>query len=301
MERRRKLTQLKLKRIHHWHKEYEWLSNNYQSPIIYGGDVYPSVSHAFLASKTEDQYHRMFIAKQTLSQLDEVAITAPRNWHGSTVMKELMEIKFGYFPSGDPEYFDIPMRLQKKLLQTGSATLVYGNNDHDMYYGQCLCNKGDCLNYLGKNLLGHTIMVVRNKLNERLKLFGGANDWCFCGEPATNIIHYSIGWVPYLKSYCDDPECVTRTMGVIQELSSDGIAFSWPVEGTVQMEMPPLQESKPVNEIIPPKVETVKVATVTDDDDVCFDGWDCSGVGMWNRASTVKEERKFETIVIQGK
>lgn len=311
------MTQLHLKKIHRWHKEYEWLSNNYLSPIMYSGDWYPTVTHAFLASKTKDPILRAHISKVTVSELDKlwsVVGAAYNGWHASTTMKELMEIKFGVFTSGDPKDYGIPMYLLKKLIQTGDALLVFGNRQHDMFWGQCICGEGNCLNYIGKNLLGYTIMGVRHKLNDRIKIFGGQSDYCECGSSAENTVMYTEGWLPKLKSYCSDAKCVTRAMEYIQVVSTDGITFPYPPDGTESLEMPPLQESRPVNEIIIPKAVT-QAPVETDDDEDEFFSYDYFGgkfppeaskgpyASIINRPSTVKvtSERTYETLVIQGK
>lgn len=231
---------------------------------------------------------------------------APSTWHAPTVMKDLIEVKFGLYTSGEPQDFPIPMYLFKKLIKTGGATLVYGNYYHDNYWGQCLCNKGDCLNYLGKNLLGYIIMAARDKMNERIKLFSQMTDWCSCGDAAEQTVLYTKGWLPKTKSFCGNTVCTTEALKDVIAASGNGWYFSYPVEGSVQTEMPPLNESKPVNQIISQAITAAREADkVKDDDDeryVCnYNGYNEFGVWMGGYKSLPTVERKYETLVIKGK
>lgn len=297
------MSTLKLLKIHHWHKEYAWLSNNYLSPIWYGGDTYPSATHAFVASRTQDQALRNQVKIAKLSDLDKLVIMIGKTsnqWHGPTVMKEILEVKFGLYPASTPNEFAIPMTMFKKLVQTGTAQLVYGNLDHDMYWGQCLCNKDTCKNFLGKNLLGYILMAIRTKINERIRL-SQTSDWCFCGAEAENAILYTRGWTAFLKMYCSNVECVKRTLDLMEEISSDSVYFRYPTGDSVSM--PPLPESVPVNQILAPtkKVEILKSPDTEDDPEPLF-GYNEWGVWMGPiKSTTVVVERKFQTLVIQGK
>lgn len=304
---------LKVKKIHRWHKEFEWLSNNYLSPMVYSGETYPSLSHAFLASKTLDQKLRKQIKEVKVSELDhwfKIVGPPPRAWHATTMMKDLVEFKFGLFPSGLVKDALAPMKLLKLLVNTGDAELVYGNLHHDSYWGKCLCNKGECLELPAKNLLGNIIMQVREKINKKIGLFNKVQEWCFCGAEAENCVLYTENWMPHLKVFCGSTECATRVMELIQEVSSDGIVYPYPSKGQIEMVMPELPESKPVNEIVTPKI--VEIAKIEDDED-CFDcdsnGYNAFGVWMGMGMSSPNRPtvaitppaRKYETLVIQGK
>lgn len=301
------MNNLKITKIHRWHQEFEWLSNNYLSQIRFEGDPYPSVTHAFIASRTKDQTIRNKVTKAKFSELPDLLRkmgTPHSGWHQNTVMKELLEVKFGLFPGGSPLEFKVPMKLLKQLIQTGSAQLVYGNYDHDMMWGQCLCNTEDCKDYVGKNLLGFIIMSIRDRINKRIELFASTHgDWCFCGAAAQHAILYTKGWTPSLKSYCDNITCVKRVAELLPEMSSDGIWFEYPPDGSMPAKFSPLP-IKPVNEVIKPKIEVV---TVEDEDfDLCdtngyneFGTW--MGLGMAQKSTTSTIERKYETLTIQGK
>lgn len=244
-----------------------------------------------------------------MSELDKLwdkVGKAPTTWHASTVMKDLIETKFGLYTSGQPKDFPIPMYLFKKLVRTGGAKLVFGNYLHDNYWGQCLCNQGDCLNFLGKNLLGHILMLARQKINDKIKLFSQWTDWCPCGDAAEQTVLYTKGWVPRTKAFCGSVICTADAIKEVTRMCSDGWYFSYPVEGSVQMEMPPLQESKPVNQIIAPTTTTTAAKTDDDDDEegyAHYNGYNQYGVwmGVGYAKPPPTPERKFETLVIHGK
>jgi ribA/ribD-fused uncharacterized protein len=49
--------------------------------------------------------------------------------------------------------------LRERLLRTGDAQLVEGNNWHDTFWGVCICDK--CIEHGGENWLGKLLMRVR--------------------------------------------------------------------------------------------------------------------------------------------
>jgi predicted NAD-dependent protein-ADP-ribosyltransferase YbiA (DUF1768 family) len=66
----------------------------------------------------------------------------------SNVMRDLLKVKFS-----DEE-------LAVLLLNTGTHTLVEGNNWHDQYWGSCRCNRLSCREP-GGNMLGQHLMGIR--------------------------------------------------------------------------------------------------------------------------------------------
>lgn len=127
---------------------YRFLSNFYPSPVTYQGIQYKTVEHAYQAAKTTDPFQRTMIQNALSAGSAKNfgrRVTMRPNWEEIKVltMLDLLRKKFG-----DPE-------LHKKLLETGSATLVEGNSWNDVFWGVC--------DGKGNNTLGKLLMVVRDE------------------------------------------------------------------------------------------------------------------------------------------
>lgn len=137
-----------------------FLSNFYPSPVkLRDGDddyVYPTVEHAYQASKTVDWAERDLFKKPTIVYRGKVVnltpgiakklgreITLRHNWKDIklVIMTDLIHSKF-----------QIP-ELRQKLLDTGDAELIEGNWWGDRYWGVC--------NGEGENHLGQILMNTR--------------------------------------------------------------------------------------------------------------------------------------------
>ena len=123
--------------------EYGFLSNFHKCCVEFEGVVYPSVEHAFQAAKNPDPEYRSLIAATgspvTAKRMGKKTLLRP-DWEEvkEGIMLELLRSKFS-----DPA-------LREKLLATGDAELIEGNNHWDRYWGVC---KGSGLNKLGKLLM----------------------------------------------------------------------------------------------------------------------------------------------------
>ncbi len=129
--------------------KYSYLSNFYSAVIHYGGLRYPSVEHAYQASKSLDIVIRRRISVESspvraryLGRL--LARRADWEQIKLTVMTELVFMKFS----------DYDLRL--KLLKTSSHELVEINVWGDVFWGVC--------NGVGDNHLGKILMSVRERL-----------------------------------------------------------------------------------------------------------------------------------------
>lgn len=130
--------------------EYVFLSNFYPAAVEYDGKPYPTVEHAYQAAKTTDRDLRYQIGRaksaMAANQIGRnVAFLRP-GWNEMklTVMEHLLRQKFASNP------------LRMKLVGTGSATLIEGNDWGDYYWGQV---KG-----VGDNNLGILLMKIREEL-----------------------------------------------------------------------------------------------------------------------------------------
>jgi len=130
--------------------EHEFLSNYFPSRIEYRGLVYPTVEHAYQAAKTADpQVRERIRSAATPDESKEIgrAHCDRPDWEDVKlpVMYDLTVLKYT-----DPE-------LRKRLLSTGDATLVEGNDWGDSFWGSCAGT--------GDNHMGKILMRVRDGLS----------------------------------------------------------------------------------------------------------------------------------------
>lgn len=137
--------------IDRFHGEYRFLSNFYPVEVTFGGNVYPSVEHAYQAAKTLDEEDRQKIAKlKTAGEAKRYGrkVKMRPDWDHVklNIMKELLQQKFDRDENPD---------LWKLLSLTGKAKLVEGNDWHDTYWGVC--------DGIGANHLGRLLMEIRDE------------------------------------------------------------------------------------------------------------------------------------------
>lgn len=128
---------------------YEFLSNFYPSTIIYSGEVYSTVEHAYQAAKVIDpMWEERIRTASTPNQAKKIGRRAPLRvtWENDkvAVMRELVHLKFRI-----PE-------LRERLIETDPAELIEGNWWGDTFWGVC---KGK-----GENMLGMLLMEERRCL-----------------------------------------------------------------------------------------------------------------------------------------
>jgi ribA/ribD-fused uncharacterized protein len=141
--------------------EYRFLSNFWPVSVTLPDDgpmcprlglgqtVYPTVEHAYQAAKTLDAQERVKIAVcsspgKAKALGKEVTLRPDWDLLKIGVMYDLLQQKFKENP------------LRQQLLDTGTASLIEGNNWGDTYWGVC--------NGIGENRLGGLLMLVRNQL-----------------------------------------------------------------------------------------------------------------------------------------
>lgn len=135
---------------------HDFLSNFYEAPVKLGPFTFPTNEHAFQAAK----YKYAFGSEQDKRDYVERVLKAPTpgkaKYHGRCVrmdldewdrqkvmcMRKVVRAKFEQHPD-----------LQQKLIQTGAAMLVEGNDWNDTFWGRC--------NKVGLNILGSILMEVR--------------------------------------------------------------------------------------------------------------------------------------------
>ena len=124
--------------------EYDFLSNFYFIGVEYEGMLFASTEHAFQAAKTLAVHERRWFQKEDMTpgQAKRLGrkIQLRPDWETVKlqVMADVLRAKFK-----DPE-------LRAKLLATGTAELVEGNDWGDCFWGVC---RGVGENHLGKSLM----------------------------------------------------------------------------------------------------------------------------------------------------
>jgi ribA/ribD-fused uncharacterized protein len=140
-------------------KQYAFLSNFYQVSVNFEGTIYPTVEHAYQASKSFDDTYRKRISfipgnKAGLAKIRGQNVKLRPDWEKVKVniMKKLLYKKFMY------------PHLRNLLLQTQNEDLEEGNYHNDNFWGNCRCKK--CKDIPGQNMLGKLLMEIRKELRE---------------------------------------------------------------------------------------------------------------------------------------
>lgn len=135
---------------------YSFLSNFYPVKILLDGVEYPTLEHAFQASKTADELTRRVILEMKTPALaravgkSKVVMRDMRSdWDKVRVDVTLNLLRRKFSDRG----------LKEKLLETGDSWLEEGNTWGDRFWGT--------VNGEGENALGILLMVVRYELQER--------------------------------------------------------------------------------------------------------------------------------------
>ena len=135
--------------------DYSFLSNFFLAQVNYEGETYPTVEHAFQAAKTLDGPSRKAIkGADTPAQAKKLGqkVILRDDWEQVKfeVMYQLLKEKF---ENPDP---------RRKLLDTGDAQLIEGNDWGDRVWG-CVSVKGI---WVGENHLGRLLMRIRSEIKD---------------------------------------------------------------------------------------------------------------------------------------
>jgi ribA/ribD-fused uncharacterized protein len=132
--------------------EYAWLSNFADVKIEYKGRIYPSVEHAYISAKVDDEGWKELCStkKYRAGDLKKVSkdLDIRKDWDDVKVyvMYDLLVLKFGKEP------------FRSKLLETGDMELVEGNWWGDVFWGV------DMNTDTGQNVLGRLLMKIRTQI-----------------------------------------------------------------------------------------------------------------------------------------
>lgn len=130
--------------------ENKFLSNMSDSTFEVDGITYPTVEHFYQAMKTTNADERAkILAANTPAQAKSLGgkVKLRKDWAKiqTDVMMKALRAKFEQNPE-----------LKKKLIDTGDAKLIEGNNWGDKFWGQ--------VNGVGQNWLGRYLMEIRKDL-----------------------------------------------------------------------------------------------------------------------------------------
>ena len=126
-----------------------FLSNMTACQVVYQGITYPSVENFYQAMKTTDHSLRLEISKMNAYESKRFAKTMD-------IRSDWDDVKDKVMAYGLKQKFAPGSHLANKLLATGNANLVEGNNWNDVYWGVC---RGK-----GLNKLGNMLMKIRASL-----------------------------------------------------------------------------------------------------------------------------------------
>lgn len=135
--------------------KYRFLSNFWYVDVLWDGITFPTVEHAYQASKCVNEMDRQHILKLNSPGKAKRAgqsVKCRSDWEKVKIdiMHEILLVKFN----------NLTMRYQ--LLATGDEYLQEGNTWDDTYWGRVKVGG----KWVGENMLGKLLMEVREELRE---------------------------------------------------------------------------------------------------------------------------------------
>ena len=134
--------------INRFDGEYRFLSNFYETPILYNGITYRNTEAAFQAQKCTDRAQEFADLSAGEAKRLGRKVTLRPDWNDVriSIMHDIVRAKF-----------DQHKDLRDKLLATHDKKLIEGNYWNDCFWGVCM-NRGE-------NNLGKILMLVRDELS----------------------------------------------------------------------------------------------------------------------------------------
>lgn len=130
-----------------------FLSNFYRRPVQYRGLLFGSTEAAYQAEKPISEVLRQEFISLSPSESKKLGrkVTLRSDWEEikDQVMEDILRCKFSQHED-----------LKQRLLATGEAYLIEGNDWEDTYWGVC---KG-----VGLNKLGKLLMKIRKEFKEEI-------------------------------------------------------------------------------------------------------------------------------------
>lgn len=138
------------KTINEFRGKYFFLSNFYSAPVTVFSHTFQNNEAAFQSAKCPERMASFENLPPNEAKRAGRHVPLRNDWEQVKydVMYQVVKAKFEQNPN-----------LKAKLLATGDAELIEGNNWHDTTWGMC--------NGKGQNHLGKTLMRVRNELSKK--------------------------------------------------------------------------------------------------------------------------------------
>ena len=138
--------------------EHRWLSNHVLARVVYDGHVFPTVEHAYVYSKTlvpEEQ--ELFLA-----EMNELSPGQAKKLGKSlTLRPDWEDVRLNIMRDLTLQKYKIPY-YRDKLLATGDAEIIEGNDWGDTFWGKY---RGHGENNLGKIIM-ETRLYLRSQKDE---------------------------------------------------------------------------------------------------------------------------------------
>ena len=141
-----------MQKITQFQGQYGFLSNFWPVPIKLGTIIYPSVEHAYQASKTNNAGIREQMQHLTAGQVKRYARTLP-------LPSDWDEIKVGVMRELLIQKFTTDSFCRIELINTSPYILEEGNHWHDTFWGISPAGSS-----IGQNNLGKLLMEIRATL-----------------------------------------------------------------------------------------------------------------------------------------
>jgi len=145
--------------INSFKDEYKGFSNFEPVPIFYKHYIFPSVEHAFQASK---ELHPGYYFYKILALSADKANIAKRLGRKLKIRPDWDKVKLNLMEKFLRQKFEYE-KFKNLLLSTGDEILIEGNWWHDNFWGDCHCDK--CKDKEGQNNLGKILIRIREGSN----------------------------------------------------------------------------------------------------------------------------------------
>ena len=140
--------------IYKFEKEYRFLSNFYESPVLYTGITFQSAEAAYQSAKTLDKELIETFRNSNPSEAKKLGRTVKLRDDWERIKRDVMyDVVYSKFSRVDT--------LKKKLIATEDAQLIEGNTWGDAIWGMVIKPDGTMD---GLNMLGDILQQVRYAL-----------------------------------------------------------------------------------------------------------------------------------------
>lgn len=145
-----------MKAISQFRGEFRFLSNFFPATVVMDGLRFTDTEAAFQSQKEPEKAHMFEGLDPATTKAMGRKANLREDWDEvkNDVMRRVVRLKF-----------EQNTDLRKRLIDTGDAVLIEGNNWHDNYWGACTCE--GCERKKGKNMLGNILMELRSKFQKQ--------------------------------------------------------------------------------------------------------------------------------------